>query len=68
MQQKGAEGPYFNFAYTGAGFATADQAANCEELYETFSKGSWVANDEAEEEQATNANPRTIDEKIAGKF
>jgi hypothetical protein len=68
MQQKGAEGPYFNFAYTGSGFATADQAANCEELYETFSKGSWVANDEAEEEQATNANPRTIDEKIAGKF
>jgi hypothetical protein len=68
MQQKGAEGPYFNFAYTGSGFATADQAANCEELYETFSKGSWVANDEAEEEQATNANPRTVDEKIAGKF
>jgi hypothetical protein len=67
-QQKGAEGPYFNFAYTGSGFATADQAANCEELYETFSKGSWVANDEAEEEQATNANPRTVDEKIAGKF
>jgi hypothetical protein len=68
VQQKGAEGPYFNFTYTGAGFTTAEQAKITEELYETFSKGGWVANDEAEEEQVTNATPRNVDEKVAGKF
>jgi hypothetical protein len=69
VQQKGAEGPYFNFAYTGDGFTTAEQASITEGLYEQFSKGGWVANDEAEEEQVTNANPRgPIDEKTASKF
>jgi hypothetical protein len=68
VQQKGAEGPYFNFTYTGAGFTTAEQAAITEEMYETFSKGSWIANDESEEEQTTNATPRTVDENVASKF
>jgi hypothetical protein len=69
VMQKGAEGPYFNFTYTGAGFTTAEQAKITEEMYEQFSKGGWVANDEAEEEQVTNANPRgPIDEKTASKF
>jgi hypothetical protein len=68
VQQKGAEGPYFNFAYAGAGFTTAEQAKVTEELYKTFSEGGWVANDEAEEEQVTNANPRTVDENVASKF
>jgi hypothetical protein len=70
VQQKGAEGPYFNFAYTGAGFTTAEQAKITEDMYEQFSKGGWVANDEADEEQVTNANPRAVDEQMAssGKF
>ena len=70
VQQKGAEGPYFNFSYVGDGFATAEQAKLTEEMYETFSKGGWVANDEAEEEPTTNTNPRAVDEKMAasGKF
>jgi hypothetical protein len=50
VQQKGAEGPYFNFTYTGAGFASQEQAAVCNEFYERFSKGGWVANDETEDE------------------
>jgi hypothetical protein len=70
VQQKGAEGPYFNFAYTGAGFTTAEQAKVTEEMYQQFGETSWVANDEHEEEQVTNANPRAVDEKMAssGKF
>jgi hypothetical protein len=50
VQQKGAEGPYFNFAYTGAGFAHDVEAEICSALYEQFSKGGWVANDEAEDQ------------------
>ena len=68
VMQKGAEGPYFNFTYTGAGFTTADQAKTTEAMYEQFSKGGWVASDESEEEQVTNANPRTVDENVASKF
>lgn len=68
VQQKGAEGPYFNFAYTGAGFATESDAVTCSAMFEQFSKGGWVANDESEEEPNTAASPKNIDEKIAGKF
>ena len=50
VQQKGAEGPYFNFTYTGAGFATAEEAAITAEMFEQFSKGGWVASDETEED------------------
>jgi hypothetical protein len=49
VQQKGAEGPYFNFTYAGAGFASKADAAICEAMYGTFSQGSWIANDETEE-------------------
>jgi hypothetical protein len=68
VQAKGAEGPYFTFSYTGSGFTTAEQAKVTEEMYEQFSKGGWVANDEAEEEQVLNTNPRTVDENVASKF
>ena len=49
VQQKGAEGPYFNFTYTGAGFADQQTANVCASLYEQFGQGGWVANDEAED-------------------
>ena len=49
VQQKGAEGPYFNFAYTGAGFAAKEHADLCSAMYEQFSKGGWAANDETED-------------------
>jgi hypothetical protein len=68
VQQKGAEGPYFNFTYTGAGFADEAQAKMCSEMYEQFSKGGWVANDEAEDEPATAGAPKNVDEKVASKF
>jgi hypothetical protein len=50
VQQKGAEGPYFNFTYTGSGFADEATAKICHEMYEQFSKIGWLANDEAEDE------------------
>jgi len=70
VQQKGAEGPYFNFTYTGAGFVEDPQlAAQCAELYEMFSKESWVASDEQEDEPASaTRSERVVDEKVAGKF
>jgi hypothetical protein len=71
VQQKGAEGPYFNFSYTGAGFADEDQAKLCSAMYEQFGKGGWVANDEAEDEplfDKTTTGERQYDEKVAGKF
>jgi hypothetical protein len=69
VQQRGAEGPYFNFTYTGQGFADQQQATYASALYEQFGKGGWVANDEAEDEPVFDkANPKNIDEKVAGKF
>jgi len=70
VQQKGAEGPYFNFTYTGAGFVEDPElAAQCAELYEMFSKESWVASDEQEDEPASaTRSERVVDEKVAGKF
>jgi hypothetical protein len=70
VQQKGAEGPYFNFTYTGAGFADEHHAKLCNELYESFSKGGWVANDEAEDEPVfdKSATGKAYDEKTASKF
>jgi hypothetical protein len=67
VQQKGAEGPYFNFTYTGAGFASQEDAKHCEQMYTQFSEGGWVANDETEEEIVDKPAPH-VDEKVAGKF
>lgn len=50
IQMKGPEGPYFNYAYTGSGFADERQAAICSEMYEKFAQGGWVASDETEDE------------------
>lgn len=70
VQQKGAEGPYFNFTYTGIGFADEAQAKLCNEMYEQFSKGGWVANDETEDEPANSGAGKSINEEVAtkGKF
>jgi hypothetical protein len=68
VQQKGAEGPYFNFTYTGSGFANAESAKVCEAMYEQFSQGGWIASDETEEEVVNTGPVRAVDEKVAGKF
>jgi len=70
VQQKGAEGPYFNFTYTGAGFADEHHAKLCNELYEQYGKGGWVANDEAEDDPVFDKTSvgKAYDEKTASKF
>ena len=69
VQQKGAEGPYFNFTYTGAGFADEKQAAEASALFEQFSEGSWMANDEAEDEPVFDKGTgRVVNEETAKKF
>jgi hypothetical protein len=70
VQQKGAEGPYFNFSYTGAGFANEDQAAICSQMFEQFNQGGWTPNDEAEDEPVFDKTSmgKNIDEKTASKF
>ena len=70
VQQKGAEGPYFNFTYTGVGFAEPSDASLCAAMYEQFSKGGWVASDEAEDEPVFDKTRtgKEYDENTAGKF
>lgn len=65
-QQKGSEGPYFNYTYSGAGFAEPDLAKVCADLFDRFSKGGWVANDESEEDHVTGT--RSFDQNTASKF
>jgi hypothetical protein len=64
VQMKGPEGPYFNYTYTGAGFADEKNAAICSEMYEKFAKGGWVASDETEEELVDKP---VFDNSAAGK-
>lgn len=65
VQQKGAEGTYFNYTYQGAGFADKDTAKICEGLFNQFSKGGWVASDESED---VVADKPVFDTTAAGKF
>ena len=46
VQQKGAEGPFYNYTYAGAGFADADLAELCGNLFHKYAEMSWQANDE----------------------
>lgn len=46
VQQKGAEGPFYNYTYTAAGFADAELAEITSGLYHRYAELSWQANDE----------------------
>lgn len=48
-QEKGDEGPYFNYSYTADGFADEDDYIVCKQLFERFSTTEWRANDESED-------------------
>lgn len=75
VQQKGAEGPYFNYTYTGAGFADEHVAALTASLYEKYADSAWQANDEtndtsedgrpAERSESSRGAPN---EEMASKF
>jgi hypothetical protein len=46
FQAKGAEGPYFNYTYTGAGFADEPIAEITAGLYAKYADAAWQASDE----------------------
>lgn len=72
VQEKGAEGPYFNYSYTGAGFVDADTARVTEELYNQWADKDWLANEESadvENDAAGGDKPaRQFNEEVASKF
>lgn len=49
VQETGDEGPYWNYSYTGAGFADVDTYNICKALYEKFAAADFRANDEGED-------------------
>lgn len=69
VQQKGAEGPFFNFTYTGNGFASAEEVKITNELFEQFSKLGWLASDETEDEpeDRPSFDNTTAGQRMAGK-
>ena len=69
VQQKGAEGPFFNYTYTAAGFADEDTAKVTQALYERYAEMAWVANEETSDtaDDSRGGTPFS-EEKVAGKF
>lgn len=66
VQQRGAEGPYFNFTYTADGFVDKATADVCAKMYEEFGEENWVASDETEEEDRPGFDNTTTGQRMAG--
>ena len=68
----GAEGPYFNYTYSGAGFVDEHTVNITESLYRRFADSSWVTNDEesdvADDGRAGRADKPQPNEAMASKF
>ena len=47
VQQKGAEGPFYNFTYNGAGFVDQETIKITEMLYHRFAEARWTASEES---------------------
>lgn len=63
VQQRGAEGPYFNYTYVGAGFADQKNADLCAILYDKYGTVDWVASDEMEEDTGTKTDTSSAGHK-----
>lgn len=59
-QEKGAEGPFFNYAYTSDGYASEEEYATAKLMYERFGDSEWQANDQGEDTDvsASGGRPR----------
>jgi hypothetical protein len=70
VQQKGAEGPFFNYTYTAAGFADELTAKTTQQLYERYAEMAWVANEETSDtaDDGRGGGATFNEEKVAGKF
>jgi hypothetical protein len=70
VQMKGAEGPYFSYNYTGAGFADEHTVEITAMLFKRYADSSWVASNE--ESDVAEDRPRTsqpeANEEMASKF
>ena len=47
-QEKGQEGPYFNYSYKAAGYPPQEIAEYCKSMYERYQQLDWRATDEHE--------------------
>lgn len=71
VQEKGAEGPYFNVTYRAAGYPDEDTANRTKKLYDRYKITEWAANDEREEEgrgNSGNGAGKTYNEDMAKQF
>lgn len=46
IQEKGAEGPFFNYSYTSAGYASEEEFEMAKMMYDKFATAEWRANEE----------------------
>jgi len=70
-QEKGAEGPYFNYTYRASGYPTEEAMESAHRLYNRFKEMEWMANDETDKEAntATRGNgDKAYNEDMAKKF
>lgn len=74
VQEKGAEGPFFNYTYKSDGYANAEEFEMANLIYEKFSKTEWRANEETGDTDiadvggrsgGTRNGPKMTDEEIA---
>jgi hypothetical protein len=74
VQEKGAEGPYFNYTYKAAGYPTQEIAEYCRALYNRYREMNWVPSDERETDPTDGRNgggggtTKHVDPDMASKF
>ena len=67
VTQRGAEGSYFNYTYTAAGFADEELAKICSDLYHRYADMAWQANDEGGD-TADDSRPAHSTASTSDKF
>lgn len=57
-QEKGAEGPFFNYTYLSAGYADEEQYGIAKSMFDRFKGADWRANEEAGDTDVNEAGGR----------
>ena len=71
VQEKGQEGPFFNYTYKSSGYVDAETRRVTEELYERFKVRGWQATEETadvDENSGRERSQRQYNEETASKF
>jgi len=58
-QEKAADGPFFNYTYTSAGYVEEELFHTTKMLYEKFSKTAWRANEESNDTDIGDAGGKS---------